>query len=835
MAVTSPTPSHRTPSAHSRDWRRVVVKIGTNLLTAGTDHLSRPAIERLTRQIALLHRREIEVVLVTSGAVAAGREALHGLAPESTKNAAASRQVLAALGQTPLMQHYLDYFKREGLLAAQALMSRGDLENDYGYLNARNTLLGLIHAGAVPIVNENDVVAVEELDVEAFGDNDRLSARVADVVDADALVILSDVAGLYDKDPHRHKTARRIPEVAAITDEIRAMAGAAGERGRGGMATKIEAAEMATALGTAVVIASGEIPDVLKRIFDGEDLGTLFVPATTKLESRKRRILAALNSQSGHVMVNAGAAQALEREGASLLPPGIMQVYGVFDRGDCIAVRGPDGKVIAAGRTNYSAREVERIKGLRSYEARELVPGDLDDEVIHRDNMVIMDGSPVRAEQVVGDQAETSKVVPDLNALGRAARIASRSLATTSSDQKNRALLALADVLVERADDVLEANARDMKRAASNDLAENLQDRLLLTKERLGKMADGVREVAKLPDPIGEVSDQSTRPNGLRLERRRIPLGVIGVIYESRPNVTIDIAALCLKSGNAVLLRGGSEAFDSNTALASLARAAISGAGLPEDCVQIVGSTDRRLVDQMLNLSQYIDLIIPRGGGDLIRMVAEKAKMPAITGGIGVCHTYVDEDADLDKAVEIVENAKVQRPSVCNALDTVLVHSHVASPLLPRLAERLWNDGVELRCDRRALSVLEPVAHQRGQTTLLKSAERHDFDTEFLGLRAAVAIVDSLDAALDHIAQHGSHHSEAIITENATARDRFLREVDASAVFANASTRFNDGFEFGLGAEVAISTGKLHAYGPMGLKEITTTKWVVVGDGQIRS
>jgi glutamate-5-semialdehyde dehydrogenase len=426
-------------------------------------------------------------------------------------------------------------------------------------------------------------------------------------------------------------------------------------------------------------------------------------------------------------------------------------------------------------------------------------------------------------------------VTVDLKHMAIAARAAARRLASATTAAKDRALNGIATALVERSDGVLTANGRDLKAARADGLGEHIVDRLELNPARLAQIASDVRNVAALPDPVGEVIESRTLPNGLELERRRVPLGVIGVVYESRPNVTVDISALCLKSGNAAILRGGREAFNTNQALARLVRESLVSAGLPEDAVQFVASTDRVLVEQMLAMKDEIDLLIPRGGADLVRMVAEKAAMPAITGGIGVCHTYVDSGANLEKAGEIVFNAKVQRPSVCNALDTVLVHAGIADRFLPSIAERLWSSGVELRCDPRALTLLEPRARSGGRSALLKKAAPGDFGQEFLALIASVRVVDSLDDALDHIARYGSGHSEAIVTEDPAAADRFLNEVDAAAVFANASTRFTDGARFGLGAEVAISTSKFHARGPMGLREITSYKWVVRGSGQIVS
>ena len=417
----------------------------------------------------------------------------------------------------------------------------------------------------------------------------------------------------------------------------------------------------------------------------------------------------------------------------------------------------------------------------------------------------------------------------DLNAIGVRAREAARVLAKLPTSVKDRALINIADGLRSRRDEVLAANEQDRRAGESDGLSDASLDRLLLDADRLEGLADDVRSVAALPDPVGQTSELRVLPNGLRLGKRRVSLGVIGTIYESRPNVTIDIAVLCLKSGNAVILRGGKEAFNSNLALASLVRDCIESAGAPRDAVQLVESTDRALVGQMLAMKDHIDLIIPRGGEELVRRVAAEAAMPAITGGIGVCHTYVEGSASIDMAVEIVYNAKVSRPSVCNALDTVLVDASVAPEFLPRLAAQWSKAGVEMHCDRRALSIL-------GQADGLKAvpATDDDWGKEFLSLTAAIKVVDSLDEALEHIETHTSGHTEAIITEDYTAAMRFLDEVDAGVVMVNASSRFNDGAQFGLGAEVGISTNKLHARGPMGLMELTSYKWTVLGTGQVR-
>jgi len=415
----------------------------------------------------------------------------------------------------------------------------------------------------------------------------------------------------------------------------------------------------------------------------------------------------------------------------------------------------------------------------------------------------------------------------ELIELGENARRAALKLRTLNTDTKNRALLAIAEAILERQGEILAANALDLEAGRAAGLSAPLMERLELNPARLQGIAADVRSVAGLPDPVGEVFDARALPNGLRIHKRRVPLGVIGGIYESRPNVTVDIATLCLKSGNAAILRGGKEAARSNLTLAEAVRAGCAKAGVPAEAVQLVQSQDRALVKDMLTASQYIDMIIPRGGQALQQFAVENATIPVITGGIGICHAYVDESADPQKAAPIIFNGKVQRPTVCNALDVLLIHAAVADGLLPLIAADLARAKVELRCDPRALAILQghPLARPAGP---------EDFDTEFLALVLAVKVVDSLDEALAHIHQHSTHHSEVIITENYSHAMRFLDEVDSAAVFVNASTRFNDGGQFGLGAEVAISTQKLHARGPMALRELTTYKWVVMGDGQVR-
>jgi glutamate-5-semialdehyde dehydrogenase len=415
----------------------------------------------------------------------------------------------------------------------------------------------------------------------------------------------------------------------------------------------------------------------------------------------------------------------------------------------------------------------------------------------------------------------------ELKELGERARQVSRRLRTLNTDVKNDALSAIAETILERRANILSANEKDLEAGRAAGQNEHLLERLLLNDARLEGISSDVRSVAGLPDPVGESFDARTLPNGLRISKRRVPIGVIGVIYESRPNVTVDIAALCLKSGNAAILRGGKEAVHSNRALAGAISAGCKKAGVLGEAVQLVQTQDRALVKDMLTANEYIDMIIPRGGPGLHRFAIENATIPVITGGLGICHVYVDEGADPDKVLPIVYNAKVQRPTVCNALDVLLIHDGVANKLLPKIADDLARAKVELRCDPRALEILQ-------DHPLARAAAPADFDTEFLSLVLAVRVVDSLDQALDHIHQHSTQHSDGIITENYSHAMRFVDEVDSAAVYVNASTRFTDGGQFGLGAEVAISTQRLHARGPMALRELTTFKWVILGDGQVR-
>ena len=415
----------------------------------------------------------------------------------------------------------------------------------------------------------------------------------------------------------------------------------------------------------------------------------------------------------------------------------------------------------------------------------------------------------------------------ELQRMGEKAKEAARFLACAGA-RKDKALRAMADALEAHTEQILEANREDLEAARANGMRETMLDRLALTESRIASMAEGVRQVAAQADPIGEVVSGGVRPNGMRIRRVRVPLGVVGMIYESRPNVTADAAALCLKAGNAVILRGGKEAIRSNCAILDCMDGAARAAGLPEGSLQLVRDTSRASSVEMMGLTGYLDVLIPRGGAGLIRSVVENSRVPVIETGVGNCHLYLDETADGDMAEAIAVNGKTQRPSVCNALEKLLVHEKAAPELLPRVARALTARGVELRADPRALAILQ----EAGIPAVPACDE--DWDTEYLDLIMGVRVVRDLDEAIDHISAHTSGHSECIVTNDYRSANRFTSEIDAAAVYVNCSTRFTDGGEFGLGAEIGISTQKLHARGPMGVNELTSTKFIIEGDGQIR-
>lgn len=412
----------------------------------------------------------------------------------------------------------------------------------------------------------------------------------------------------------------------------------------------------------------------------------------------------------------------------------------------------------------------------------------------------------------------------ELEIKGQMAKAASAHLATASEEEKNRALLAMAEAIYNNADYIIKVNGEDIAAARENGMAEGLIDRLTLNPQRIAAISKGIGQVAELPDPIGTYVSRDRRPNGLEIDKVRVPLGVIGIIYESRPNVTADAAALCLKSGNSVILRGGKEALGTNMALVNIMQDALIGAGFPKGCINLVEDTSRETATALMRLNKYLDVIIPRGGAGLIRSVVENATVPAIETGTGNCHVYVDKYADLAMARDIVINAKTSRPSVCNAEEKLLVHGEIAERFLPAMISALREEGVTIVGDE-AVCAMDSGAIP---------ATEEDWYEEYLALKIGIKVVDGLDGAIAHINKYGSLHSEAIVTENVLNAQKFLKEVDAAAVYVNASTRFTDGFEFGFGAEIGISTQKIHARGPMGLTELTTTKYIIRGSGQIR-
>ena len=415
-----------------------------------------------------------------------------------------------------------------------------------------------------------------------------------------------------------------------------------------------------------------------------------------------------------------------------------------------------------------------------------------------------------------------------LKEIAKETKAASLELSISSTEDRNKVLDKVSQLLSERIADIVSANQIDYESGKTSGLNDQMLDRLLLTPERIEGMATDVQTIKSLSDPIGEIIEQKTLENGIELKKVRVPLGVLGSIYESRPNVTIDIASLAIKSGNAALLRGGKESVNSNIVLTQILKDALSNAGLPESAVGLITDPDRSIVDEMLGLDEYIDLLVPRGGAGLIKHVYETASMPVVAGGIGVCHAFIDENADPRKVIPIVINSKTQRPTVCNALDTVLVHKNADTVMIQNMISELLDHQVEVRADEQILQ------HITVDNSLIKAASEDDWGTEFLSLVISIKTVDSLQEALEHIKTHGSGHTEAILSEDKPSQDTFTRTIDAAAVFVNASTRFTDGSQFGLGAEVGISTQKFHARGPLGLKELTSYKWIGIGNGQVR-
>lgn len=682
-------------------YKRIAVKVGSNVLTRADGTLDITRMSALVDQIAALHKSGIEVILVSSGAVASGKSEI---CPTGTLDEVDQRQLFSAVGQAKLINRYFELFREHGIPVGQVLTVKENFASHSHYVTQQNCMKVMLENGVIPIVNENDTISLSEL---MFTDNDELSGQIATMMDVQALIILSNIDGLYNgapTDPTAH-ILREIRPDDRLDDYIQS---GKSSLGRGGMHTKTRIARQIAAQGIDVYIANGKRNDILTDLMECPEE----TPCTHFLPSTK-----------------------------------------------------PTG----------------------------------------------------------GNAPSPSS--PSLEETFVAARAASLHLLALSDEEINRALLAVADAVEEDTPLLLEENRKDLARMSPSDPK---YDRLKLTEARLKDIADGIRHVATLPSPLGRILKESILPNGLRLQKKSFPFGVIGIIYEARPNVTLDVFALCLKSGNACLLKGGSDADQSNRALVRTIHRVLSRLGIDTRCVELLPAT-HEAATELMHAEKYVDLIIPRGGSRLIDFVRREATVPVIETGAGICHTYFDRNGDLSKGMAIVLNAKTRRVSVCNALDCLLVDRQRLSDL-PQLCAPLAEKEVTLYADATAYAALQ--GHYPNEW--LRPAAEEDFGREFLDYKMAVRTVEGLDEALAHIRRYSSRHSECIVTEDTATAARFCRDVDAACVYVNAPTSFTDGGQFGMGAEIGISTQKLHARGPMALEEITTYKWIVEGNGQVR-
>lgn len=682
-------------------YKRIAVKVGSNVLTRADGTLDITRMSALADQIAALHKSGIEVILVSSGAVASGKSEI---CPTGTLDEVDQRQLFSAVGQAKLINRYFELFREHGIPVGQVLTVKENFASHSHYVTQQNCMKVMLENGVIPIVNENDTISLSEL---MFTDNDELSGQIATMMDVQALIILSNIDGLYNgapTDPTAH-ILREIRPDDRLDDYIQS---GKSSLGRGGMHTKTRIARQIAALGIDVYIANGQRNDILTDLMERpeETPCTHFLPST-------------------------------KPAGSNAPSP----------------------------------------------------------------------SSPSLEETFV------------------AARAASLHLLALSDEEINRTLLAVADAVEEDTPLLLEENRKDLARMSPSD---SKYDRLKLTEARLKDIAAGIRHVGTLPSPLGRILKESTLPNGLHLQKKSFPFGVIGIIYEARPNVTLDVFALCLKSGNACLLKGGSDADQSNRALVRTIHRVLSRLGIDTRCVGLLPTT-HEAATELMHAEKYVDLIIPRGGSRLIDFVRREATVPVIETGAGICHTYFDRDGDLTKGTAIVLNAKTRRVSVCNALDCLLVDRRRLSDL-PQLCAPLAEKEVTLYADAPAYAALQ--GHYPNEW--LRPATEEDFGREFLDYKMAVKTVEGLDEALAHIRRYSSRHSECIVTEDTATAARFCRDVDAACVYVNAPTSFTDGGQFGMGAEIGISTQKLHARGPMALEEITTYKWIVEGNGQVR-
>lgn len=678
--------------------RRIVVKVGTKVLSLPEGGLDHGVLESICSQIADLHDSGKEVILVSSGAIATGKSQLK---MHEQKLAMNLQQASAAVGQSLLMEQYNQCFRKRGKSVAQLLLTQDDFKDAKRLANLHNTISALFALHVIPIVNENDAVATDELDSSAgrseklFGDNDVLSSLVAANSKADALIVLSNVGGLL-------AGGKAIPFVSDMGGDISSLdSGSYSTGGRGGLPAKLAAMKNATSNGMIAVIADGKEKGALSRIFSGESIGTLFA-----------------KGKPGAVSPSTG--------------------YG-------------DG-------------------------------------------------------------------------VAEAAKAAGRLLAATGEGKRKDALLAAAKLIAQNAASLLEANKKDLQEAQKSGASEAFLARLKLSESGIAYLSSTLQNVAELAPPPSEIARWKLA-NGLQIRKVRVPLGAICVIFESRPDVVVEASALAVKSGNAIVLKGGKEAAHTNAALAGMLQQALWEAGIARDAIQLF-SGSREDLASLLSRSDCIDLVVPRGGEGLLSFVAKSSKAPVICAGGGNCHLYVHEDADLEMAGRIAMNAKVQKPSACNAIETLLVHEKAAAEFLPAVAKGLSESGVELRCCPQSIRLLGRFG--------AKPATEADWATEFLDLVLAVKIVPSLEEAMAHINRYGTRHSEAIITKSRSTYEKFASGVDAAAVYWNASTRFSDGGQFGFGAELGISTQKLHVRGPMGLDALYTYKYEITGEGQVR-
>ena len=810
-----------------RTSRRLVLKIGSALLVDQEKYtLHAKWMQALVQDIVALHAEDREVVIVSSGSIALGRRHLR----LSHRASLSEHQAASAIGQVRLAHAWQEVLAAADIVVAQILLSLDDTEERRRHLNARAALKALLDRRAVPVINENNSVATNEI---RFGDNDTLAARVAAMIDADTLLLLSDIDGLYTVDPRKDPTASFIEEVWDITPEIASYAGpAVSGCSSGGMVTKLQAARIATSGGCRLAILDGRPYRPIKALREGSRC-TWFKTTVTAVKARKRWIAGALKL-CGRVQVDDGAKMALAN-GKSLLPAGVTSLAGEFRRGDAVCIVDSSGREIGRGLSAYDKSSALRILGRRSADILGILGYHRGEELIHRDDLAITANigllkerrpdRPTRKSRV-GDMQEQSQ---DLHALlrriARAARKTGRLLAQTSGVVRASALRAAARHLRAQQSAILEANRKDMHAARQKGRSAAFLDRLKLTPERVAGIAQSMESVASLPDPLRRTLAQWRRPNGLYIRRVSVPIGVVAIVYESRPNVTADAAALCLKSGNAAILRAGSESFHSAAAILFAVHQGLREVEIPTSAVQGIPTTDRAAVGLLMSMSGDIDVLIPRGGRALTERIAKESRVPTLLHLEGVCHTYVHRSADPEMARRVVVNAKMRRPGICGATEALLVDRAWGARNLRVLLQDLRAAGCALRGDEETRKVLPKE---------VEPATSEDWGKEFLGPVLAVRVVADLEQAAAHIQEYGSGHTEAIVGSEEEAAQRFREVVDASIVFHNVSTQYADGGEFGMGAEIGISTGRLHARGPVGAAQLTSYTYWVSGDGLAR-